>query len=179
MIANAPIHFAFAVVTCCFIGSAVLRWIYRERMEAQDHLIRLYKDKYGKIHAEPSAPLGDWTNKRLRKRGLEIAASVEGLANRLHKQAIENMGASPDKAPNPAIAWRLDIQEALIKYGNDYKDEALLVRAEIKTRLLNSVKEPDLETPEQYSLAHYTHPTNPLGLKEVASDLKRLCRLLP
>lgn len=48
-VARAPINFAFAVIFLSLIGWWILRFFYRERLEALQHLIDLYKNKFGPL----------------------------------------------------------------------------------------------------------------------------------
>jgi hypothetical protein len=49
MIAAAPISFTFAVLFVSLVGWWILRFFYRERLDSQQHIINLYKEKFGPI----------------------------------------------------------------------------------------------------------------------------------
>jgi hypothetical protein len=49
MITAAPISFTFAVIVLSLIGWWILRFFYRERLDSQQHIINLYKERFGPI----------------------------------------------------------------------------------------------------------------------------------
>jgi len=182
MIAAAPIHFTFAVVFLAFIGWWVLRFFYRERLASQTELLGLYKDKFGPLIAEAKSPLARLRTRALRKRAGDMAAAIDHIADELNlatdKETAEwRKTVREGGTPNISAVGGSSVHFAAV-YDKQLKVDAILIRTEIRARLNAQGIKDDGARPMMGDFA-YERPTNPLGYREVASDLKRISKLLP
>ncbi|MBI3951839.1 MAG: DUF4935 domain-containing protein [Acidobacteria bacterium] len=122
------------------------------------------------------------TNSQLKQRSLEIVAQIRtGL--RLYRDESDRADyfTSVDRAVSEeerCAAWDQMIYASdqassrlMADYEMNWKVEALLLSDEIRRRL--SIE------PERNVQFRYEHPTNPLGIEAVVTDLERLARTLP
>lgn len=136
---------------------------------------------------DPSGRMGyrDLSNEDLSKRGLEMARALRALAREM-MAADEQLRSRCDKqdelsqteqAKNQLRQSCNDeslkaMQNFLVQYDDKYKAEVLILREEMLHRL------PELRQKTAPSILA-SHPTNALGLGEVASSLEVLAKLVP
>jgi hypothetical protein len=169
MIAAAPFHFIFALIILGFIGWWILRFFYRERLEAQNDLIGIYKDKFGPINSDGKSPLGKLRNRKLQDKAEFVAVGIDRLIEVRNRATTETNAAAIIGAS----------QHVMARYEKEFKSDAILIRAEMQSRIVsNGITDPGPAMMGMGAIA-YEYPTNNFGLKEVASDLRRLSRLLP
>jgi hypothetical protein len=174
MIAAAPLHFIFAVCITSVLGWLVLRFLYMERLESLKGLNTLYRDRFGPLNSESSTPLGKLKNRKLAKRSDEVAAGLDRLVDKLETMTRQATIAKPEPAQ-----WIGMFQHVSAVYEKEYKQDAILLRAEMNSRILShGLRDPGPPVGGLGTLA-YEFPTNSFGLREVASDLRRLSKLLP
>jgi FMN-dependent NADH-azoreductase len=137
--------------------------------------------------ADPSGRMGyrDLSNEDLSKRGLEMARALRALAREM-MAADEQLRSRCDKqdeltkteqAKNQLRQSCNDeslkaMQNFLVQYEEKYKAEVLILREEMLHRL------PELRQKTAPPILA-SHPTNALGLGEVASSLEVLAKLVP
>lgn len=102
MIVAFPIHFCFGVVFLSFIGWWILRWMYKERLDGQEHLIRLYKERYGPITEKPKNQHADRSQAAPCKEQevSPIDSELDDLP-RIPSTPISNKSVPRDAVPSP------------------------------------------------------------------------------
>ena len=98
------------------------------------------------------------TNAELVKFAETLASDIRQLA----QTATAELQADP----------RSVIHQSMFNYSSNYQGDAIVLRDEIMSRL-------PLIKRDMWANSFYDHPTNPIGLNEVAGDLDRLARMLP
>ena len=144
----------------------------------------------GVMKWRPVVPFGrmgyrDLPNDDLSKKGLEMAPALRGLAREM-TAADEQIRARCDQQDQLAKSEEAKkqlrqscndeslkaVQAFLVQYEDRYKAEVLILREEMLYRL------PELRQKTGPPILA-SHPTNALGLGEVASSLEVLAKLLP
>ena len=182
VIAGAPLHFALAVLCVgILIWMAVWR-IYRERIVAKNDITGMYKDRFGSIGVDVNkSPIGKLRNYQLKKRADLVAKAIEQIGEQLAIDCDKvewppRTGSSTtinDVAANHIAASA----QANAAYGKDIKQDGLLLRSEIKSRLQSlGISDTTVLDPGE---SGFESPTNPIGFRMVASELRRLAKLLP
>lgn len=105
------------------------------------------------------------SNPQLRSMGIKLAQEIREIAD----NAILSYSAPMQLSASEML---IKNHQYMSEYENKYEADAIVIRDELLSRL------PLLQRPD-YVNSEYEHPTNPLGLKEVASDLDTLARRLP
>lgn len=125
------------------------------------------------------------SNSELKLETLNLVSTTRDLVQRerqaanklLFRRHIEASVDMIEEEKNEAF-WRqseahsANLNECMSEYEQHYKVRAILLRDELLYRL------PTQQRDEQVNFM-YEHPTNPLGLDTVVSDLERLAHLLP
>lgn len=137
--------------------------------------------------ADPSGRMGyrDLSNEDLSKKGLEMARALRALAREMmatdekirSRCDKQDESARTDQAKSQLRQSCNDdslktVQNFLVQYEDKYKAEVLILREEMLHRL------PELRQKTAPPILA-SHPTNALGLGEVASSLEVLAKLLP
>lgn len=137
--------------------------------------------------ADPSGRMGyrDLSNEDLSKKALEMARALRALAREMMARD-EQIRSRCDKQDELARTDQAKsqlrqscndeslktVQSFLVQYEDKYKAEVLILREEMLHRL------PELRQKTTPPILA-SHPTNALGLGEVASSLEVLAKLLP
>ena len=161
-----PLLLGLVFVLGVLVGAAVTRW-WRP--------------------TDPLGPMGyrDLSNQELSEKGVAMARALRSLAREMmaadeklrSRCDKENELAKTEQAKNQLRqscndASRNAMQDFLAQYEDKYRAEVLILREEMLHRL------PDLRQKAVPPILA-SHPTNALGLGEVASTLEVLAKLLP
>ena len=117
----------------------------------------------------------DLSNNDLSKKALEVVRGLRALAREMtaaDEQIRTRCDKQDDAAKTEPEKKLKAVQAFLIQYEDRYKAEVLILREEMLYRL------PELRHKTAPPILA-SHPTNALGLGEVASSLEVLAKLLP
>lgn len=181
VIQQTPITFFIATSLESAVLFVLFRFLYKERMDllkeridGLNQSVGLYKDRYGTLAGSAVAsPLALLRNSKLRE-------SASKTVQLMREIALEGDSHFETNLPWEELQKR--VLESGIRFNSRYESEcrsqALLLKKEIESRLASSgIERPKLDN--LYSEPTYEHPTNPIGLRSVASDLERLAQSLP
>lgn len=123
------------------------------------------------------------TNKQLRDETLGVVSGILSLIGN-DRNRDDALDAEYRNSNKRSAEWDIYTQKmmsisasTMTEYDQHYKVQAMLLRVELRTRE-NSANR-NVPASANYIDSLYEHPTNPLGLEDVATDLERLARSLP
>jgi len=180
MIEGAPSQFIFAVAAMSLLGWLVLRFLYRERIESLTQIIGLYKDRYGPLDSESRTQFGKLRSSQLRKRAEVTAKGLDELVGKLNAATEEHVSQQSQQNFSSNAAKLVGaFQHVSAVYERDFKQDAILLRAELSSRIkAHGLSDPGPPV-SGMGAAAFEHPTNTFGFHEVSSELRRLAKLLP
>lgn len=180
VIQGAPIDFFAAILLAGLLGWLGLRFLYRERMESLKEIVALYRDRHGPLDRESKTPLGKLRNPSLRRKVEETARGLDDLVGKLNAAIVENVPQQSQESFDRRAANLMGASQHIdAHYEKNFKQDAILLRAEMLWRIRShGLSDPGPATTGMGEMA-FDHPTNMFGFREVASELRRLARLLP
>lgn len=134
-----------------------MRFPYRERIEGLNDLVGIYKDKHGAINSGGNnTPFGKLRNPQPPNKAETIVFGIDNIVEAVEAHNQIGMERNPS-----AIIGAL--RHAVARYEKEFKPDAILIRAEMQSRLAsNGLTEPGPAAMGMGASA-YEHPTNPLG----------------
>ncbi len=195
VVREAPLAFAVFFVLACALAywfaslvaisrhSGVIETL-QQRLLLKDEQMAIYKSRLD-IRLAETASIAQTANKALRQKALTLVGELRAF---LQQSMEESQGISMAQMRAVADAkteeeknqvWHKYTDESLrrsfsmnAEYDRRFKAETILLRDEIVSRL--PTKPQNTQTTFRYE-----HPTNPIGMEMVATDLELLAKRLP
>lgn len=106
MIAAAPISFTFAVIVLSLIGWWILRFFYRERLDSQQHIINLYKEKFGPIITDGASGKRAAASSALAELPHSFEPGRQPPAHANVASAVSSTAALPADVEHETFVWK-------------------------------------------------------------------------
>ncbi len=182
------------IISCLLIAALVYYAVdlfYKERIEtlkerltAKDEQLNEYRRKGSSSQASVTS-FARLSNLELIQKSSQIFGQVRQLLSSYHqseinnRQAYDNLRLTANTEVEKNKLWndygsqssRISA-ELMQQYDSKFKTDAILLRDEILSRLPKVTREDHVNS-------MYDHPTNPIGIEMVVSDLEKLTKSLP
>jgi hypothetical protein len=187
---SAPLIFISFLLLAFALAFVVANYIYKERIEtlkerltSKDDQINEYRQRLHLVDTDKTA-YSQLTNQELRGASAKPASRLREYVDQREQQDMRRLDASRLQMLNAKSeeerqrVWNAETSTLLTsptlnsEYSAKFLSDAILLRDELLSRLPKEQK-----NPSAYSI--YEYPTNPIGLRMVIEDLKRLSKNLP
>jgi hypothetical protein len=195
---SAPLVFLIALLLVFLVAYLAAKWRYdglvenlRERLELSKDRIQNKDDQLNeyrqRLHIIPSdtTSFSRMTNSELKSKALQVVLNIRSFLADIQKsdgQLVDQQMSGMRKAQSEEEKNRVwqaytsrSIQQTLERnshYDGHFKVDSILLRDELLSRLPKTAR-------DERAYRMYEHPTNPIGMGEVADDLERLAKSLP
>lgn len=187
-LSSAPFTFIVAALLAGAVAYAAARFHYDTQIKSLEARMGIKNDQIADLRERLGIVVPDansyerLTNQELAQRSTRLAERVRSLASRHHSEfnrlTSAPLGGTTEEMNEAFQARSTQLAQAhfdlMGEYESKYKAEAILLHSEMVSRIPARRTQPSRAT---HSL--FDHPTNGLGLEDVAQELDLLARELP